>query len=60
MNDFSKKCFVCGINIESEAIRKNKELNLPVCENCEGSEQEKQAVNDLTEGLAEGFVCGCI
>lgn len=59
MNDFSKRCFVCGREL-TELAEKNKVLNLPVCEDCKGTEREKQAVDEHLEGLAEGFVCGCI
>ena len=60
MNDFLNHCFVCGIEINIESTIKNKQLNLPVCPNCQGTEQEKDAIEKYLEGLAEGFVCGCI
>lgn len=60
MTDFSSICFVCGISIDKNSCKINQEVNLPVCESCKGTENEKKAVEDSIEGLAEGFVCGCI
>ncbi|WP_430971986.1 hypothetical protein [Sunxiuqinia rutila] len=60
MNDFASRCFVCQQTVDPQTSTTNKELNLPVCPSCKGSEQEKEAVQALTEGLADGFVCGCI
>lgn len=60
MNEFSKKCFVCETELREDEFSVNQEINLPVCNACKGSDNEKIAVKDLTEGLADGFVCGCI
>lgn len=60
MNDFLHQCFVCGKETDAQNQKKNKQLNLPVCNECSGTEQEKKAVDDLTDELADGFVCGCI
>ncbi|MCW0482125.1 hypothetical protein N2K84_05240 [Prolixibacteraceae bacterium A06] len=60
MNDFSSVCFVCGHPVDPSDSLKNEELNLPVCMECRGSEREKQAISELRDGMAEGFVCGCI
>lgn len=60
MNDFSKQCFVCGHEVDPETAAINSQLNLPVCDNCAGTDAEKKAFDELMEGLAEGFVCGCI
>jgi hypothetical protein len=60
MSDFSNQCFVCGIAIDPLTSKKNKQLNLPVCDDCSGTKQEISAVEDYLEGLADGFVCGCI
>jgi len=60
MTDFSNRCFVCGNSIDKEISKKNMVLNLPVCNACEGTDQEKKAVEDHLEGMADGFVCGCI
>jgi hypothetical protein len=60
MDDFKNRCFVCGRIVGPENLSKNKELNLPVCSDCKGSDREKEMVKELTTGLADGFVCGCI
>jgi len=60
MSDFSNQCFVCGIAIDPFLSNKNKLLNLPVCDDCVGTEKEKKAIEDHLEGMADGFVCGCI
>jgi hypothetical protein len=60
MNDFTSKCFVCSMTVDPLRTHKNKELNLPVCEECEGTDKEKEKVRELTNDLADGFVCGCI
>lgn len=60
MSDFTKQCFVCGCAIDRETAPINHQINLPVCDNCSGTEREKEAVAELLEGMADGFVCGCI
>lgn len=54
------QCFVCGCDIDTETATRNSRANLPVCDDCAGTEQEKKALDELLEGLADGFVCGCI
>ncbi|MCE1197992.1 MAG: hypothetical protein LWW85_03395 [Marinilabiliales bacterium] len=58
MDDFSQICFVCSR--PKEGMHRHPQVNLPICNDCSGTDAEKQALDDLTEGLAEGFVCGCI
>jgi hypothetical protein len=60
MNDFSTTCFVCKKTESPENLLRNEELNLPVCSQCKGCDKEKEMVKELTKGLADGFVCGCI
>ncbi len=60
MYDFSNHCFVCGLEVDSDSSRKHKQFNLPVCDDCFGTDREKLAVSNLLEGMADGFVCGCI
>jgi ribosome-binding protein aMBF1 (putative translation factor) len=60
MEDFSNHCFVCGITIDPITAEKNKQLNLPVCKDCINTDREKSAVQEYLEGMADGFVCGCI
>jgi ribosome-binding protein aMBF1 (putative translation factor) len=60
MNDFANHCFACGKEVDPQTTEKNKQFNLPVCSSCKDTDEEKKAINDLLEGMAEGFVCGCI
>lgn len=60
MSDFANQCFVCGKKIDSTACKINIQFNLPVCDDCHGTDREKAAIDELMEGMAEGFVCGCI
>lgn len=60
MTDFSSQCFVCGKIIDPQATERNIQFNLPVCDECKGTDREKAAVDELLDGMAEGFVCGCI
>ncbi len=57
--DFAHKCFVCGKILE-EVQHKNMITNLPVCDDCKGTEQEKLKEKEALDSLADGFVCGCI
>ncbi|MGQ1784078.1 MULTISPECIES: hypothetical protein [unclassified Saccharicrinis] len=58
-SDFSKKCFVCGKELEKVEF-KNKATNLPVCYQCKGTDLEKAKEQETLDSLADGFVCGCI
>ncbi len=58
--DFINQCFVCGKKVDPEITLKNKQLNLPVCDDCSGTDSERIAVEEYLDGMAEGFVCGCI
>jgi hypothetical protein len=60
MADFMTQCFVCGKEIDPLEAERNRLLNLPVCNDCSGTEAEKKAVDELNDGMADGFVCGCI
>jgi len=57
--DFASKCFVCGKKLE-EITNINAVINLPVCDECKGTDQEKVKENEALDSLADGFVCGCI
>lgn len=59
MTDFQNHCFVSGKETAPGISTKNIQLNLPVCNTCKDTE-EKKAVVELLEGMADGFVCGCI
>ncbi len=58
-NNFSKKCFVCG-NYIPTIKHKNLATNLPVCEDCKGTADEKKKEQEAIDSLSDGFVCGCI
>lgn len=60
MENFANQCFVCGKDLTDENSTINSQVNLPVCDSCKGTDQEKEKIAELLEGLAEGFVCGCI
>lgn len=60
MENFANKCFVCETEITPENSSINTQVNLPVCNNCKGTPREKEKIDELLEGLAERFVCGCI
>ena len=58
MNECFERCFVCGE--KDTLLITNLSVNLPVCLACCDSPEEKSAISLLQQGLAEGFVCGCI
>jgi len=60
MADFNTQCFVCGKEIDPQNTERNIQFNLPVCDDCKGTDREKEAIEQLLDGMAEGFVCGCI
>lgn len=60
LKNINKTCFVCKKQLISNTYTLNTKVNLPVCNECKGSDNERMAQNELLEGLAEGFVCGCI
>lgn len=60
MSDFKNHCFVCQRPVTPENSTLNPEINLPVCNPCKGTEQEKKAVEEQLDSLADGLVCGCI
>jgi len=53
-------CFVCEKIILTKNISYHTKVNLPVCDACRGYEAEAVKVEELLEGMADGFVCGCI
>lgn len=54
------KCFVCDAAIHDDKVSYHEQVNLPVCQSCKGSDEENEKAKELLEGLADGFVCGCI
>jgi ribosome-binding protein aMBF1 (putative translation factor) len=59
-NPKTSKCFVCGNEIPEEVKTYNNKTNMPVCQDCRGTNAEKQAEKEAIDSLGEGFVCGCI
>ncbi len=57
--NFAHKCFVCGKQL-NEIKNSNAVTNLPVCDDCIGTDKEKQKEKEALDSLADGFVCGCI
>ncbi|WP_346860476.1 hypothetical protein [uncultured Draconibacterium sp.] len=60
MGSIKDTCFVCKIGITPETSVLNQVVNMPVCLDCHGSENEKKEEKEVLESLADGFVCGCI
>ncbi len=56
-----QQCFVCNKDLSQSKTKSfNSHTNLPVCEDCKGTEEEKKAEKEALDSLGEGFVCGCI
>ncbi len=51
---------MCNNEIPDGPLEMNKEILLPVCSGCKGTDHEKKKVEEYLDSLAEGFVCGCI
>ena len=60
MGTIKNTCFVCKEAIKPQRSDLNALVNMPVCDVCKGSEQEKKTEKEVLESLADGFVCGCI
>lgn len=60
MIGINKTCFVCKDDISTENSEFNSSVNLRVCKNCKGTDEEKKAEAEYLDSLADGFVCGCI
>lgn len=60
MGTIKNTCFVCKTSITAETSSINIAVNMPVCNTCKGSEQEKAEEKVVLDSLADGFVCGCI
>lgn len=55
-----KICFVCGITIGEGGYTIHQDVMMPVCENCKGTEKEKEKAKEMLDSLADGLICGCI
>ncbi|MCF6357421.1 MAG: hypothetical protein L3J54_06390 [Draconibacterium sp.] len=60
MEEFSKICFVCKKEVSVGNSQLNTEVNLPVCNSCNGTEKEKMTADEYLDDLAEDLICGCI
>ena len=60
MTELNKKCFVCDQPVTSENSSLNLVVNMPVCNQCKNSQNEKVKEAELLDSLADGLVCGCI
>ncbi|HCE58879.1 MAG TPA: hypothetical protein DER09_13880 [Prolixibacteraceae bacterium] len=60
MENLDKKCFVCEKPVKSENSSFNLVVNMPVCNECKNSQNEKLKEAELLDSLADGLVCGCI
>jgi ABC-type lipoprotein export system ATPase subunit len=55
-----KACFVCQTPILNSKYTLNKNVMLPVCATCKGTEAEKNKESELLDSLGDGQICGCI
>ena len=60
MSDTKNTCFVCKMKIDAAVTELNPAVNLPVCIECKGTEEEKKMEEEYLDSLADGLVCGCI
>lgn len=60
MENFDKKCFVCEQPVNSKNSLLNLVVNMPVCNQCNNTQNEKLKEAELLDSLADGLVCGCI
>ncbi len=60
MKSIKNTCFVCKNQVTAQNSELNMVVNMPVCNKCKGSEEEKKEEKIVLDSLADGFVCGCI
>ena len=60
MGSINTSCFVCKKPVKPETAEINQVVNMPVCRECKGTEEEKTEEKEVLDSLADGFVCGCI
>ena len=60
MGTIKDTCFVCKRAVTPINSSINIVVNMPVCNQCKGTEQEKKEEREVLDSLADGFVCGCI
>lgn len=60
MTKNNRICFVCEKAESGENFEINKEVMLPVCNRCKGSDAEKTKAEEYLDSLVDGLVYGCI
>ena len=60
MENFKNRCFVCKEEIDPAVTKRNIIVNLPVCDNCKGTDKEKVTEAEYLDSLADDLICGCI
>lgn len=60
MGGTKNRCFVCKKEINRAKTELNPKVNLPVCNECKGTGEEKKVEEEYLDSLADGLVCGCI
>lgn len=60
MGTIKNNCFVCKKAVTNDILVINTVVNMPVCQQCHGTEEEKKEEKEVLESLADGFICGCI
>lgn len=53
-------CFVCETSLDDALFTIHSQVHLPLCSACKETQQEKDKVKELLEGLAEDLGIGCI
>ena len=56
----NNNCFVCNKEIIIAPVSMNTLVGMAVCNDCQGTQKEKEKENELLDSLADGLVCGCI
>jgi len=59
-SDYQKVCFVCETPLLKSKYSLNKNVMLPVCAACKGTEAELKKEAELIDSLGDGQICGCI
>lgn len=60
MGTIKNTCFVCKKAVTNDNLVINTVVNMPVCQQCRGTEKEKKEEKEVLDSLADGLVCGCI
>lgn len=55
-----KSCFICSTDLSPQHSYINPKVNLYVCDNCKGTEEEKRKEREFLLDMGSGFTVGCI